>query len=88
LRVDDCGEGGGFCAKYLIFHESPIRVIFACGKAHTTLFVARHPKADGMTTHANHRVWQDVYHATWREKSLYVKFQQAEEYFVVSFKEL
>ena len=41
-----------------------------------------------MTTHANHRVWQDVYHATWREKSLYVKFQQAEEYFVVSFKEL
>ena len=41
-----------------------------------------------MTTHANHRVWQDVYHATWREKSLYVKFQQADEYFVVSFKEL
>ena len=41
-----------------------------------------------MTTHANHRVWQDVYHVTWREKSLYVKFQQAEEYFVVSFKEL
>ena len=41
-----------------------------------------------MTTHTNHRVWQDVYHAAWRGKSLYVKFQQAEEYFVVSFKEL
>ena len=40
-----------------------------------------------MTTHANHRVWQDVYHAEWREKLLYVKFQQAGEYFVVSFKE-
>lgn len=40
-----------------------------------------------MTTHADHRVWQDVYHAEWREKLLYVKFQQAGEYFVVSFKE-
>ena len=41
-----------------------------------------------MTTHQSHRVWQDVYHAKWREKLLYVKFQQAGEYFVVSFKEL
>jgi len=41
-----------------------------------------------MTTNKDHRVWQDVYHATWREKGLYVKFQQAGEYFVVSFKEL
>lgn len=40
-----------------------------------------------MTTHVDHRVWQDVYHAEWREKLLYVKFQQAGEYFVVSFKE-
>lgn len=41
-----------------------------------------------MTTHQGHRVWQDVYHARWREKLFYVKFQQAGEYFVVSFKEL
>jgi motility quorum-sensing regulator/GCU-specific mRNA interferase toxin len=41
-----------------------------------------------MTTHLSNRVWQDVYHAKWREKLLYVKFQQAGEYFVVSFKEL
>jgi motility quorum-sensing regulator / GCU-specific mRNA interferase toxin len=41
-----------------------------------------------MTTHKDHRVWQDVYHAQWRGKGLYVKFQQAGEYFVVSFKEL
>ncbi|MBK6744578.1 MAG: type II toxin-antitoxin system MqsR family toxin [Hydrogenophilales bacterium] len=41
-----------------------------------------------MTTHANHRVWQDVYHAKWAGKGLYVKFQQAGEYFIVSFKEL
>lgn len=41
-----------------------------------------------MTTHEDHRVWQDVYHALWRGKGLYVIFQQAGEYFVVSFKEL
>lgn len=41
-----------------------------------------------MTTLQSHRVWQDVYHAKWREKLLYVKFQQEGEYFVVSFKEL
>jgi len=41
-----------------------------------------------MTTHQNHRVWQDVYHGEWSGKQLYIKFQQAGEYFVVSFKEL
>lgn len=41
-----------------------------------------------MTTHQSHRIWQDVYHAKWREKLLYVKFQQDGEYFVISFKEL
>lgn len=40
-----------------------------------------------MTTHKSHKVWQDVYHAEWRGKPLYVKFQEAGEYFVVSFKE-
>ncbi|MFA7268728.1 MAG: type II toxin-antitoxin system MqsR family toxin [Sterolibacterium sp.] len=41
-----------------------------------------------MTTNKDHRVWQDVYHGEWRGKLLYVKFQQAGEYFVVSFKEM
>ncbi|MBI3902632.1 MAG: type II toxin-antitoxin system MqsR family toxin [Nitrosomonadales bacterium] len=40
-----------------------------------------------MTTHSDHRVWQDVYHAEWQEVALYIKFQQAGEYFVISFKE-
>ena len=40
-----------------------------------------------MTTNKDHRIWQDVYHAEWRGKTLYVKIQQAGEYFVVSFKE-
>lgn len=41
-----------------------------------------------MTTHADHRVWQDVYHGQWGDLSLYIKFQRSSEYFVVSFKEL
>ena len=41
-----------------------------------------------MTTHADHRVWQDVYRCQWSGLSLYVKFQHVGEYFVVSFKEL
>jgi motility quorum-sensing regulator/GCU-specific mRNA interferase toxin len=41
-----------------------------------------------MTTHQSNQIWQDVYHATWREKLFYVKFQRADEYFVISFKEL
>jgi len=41
-----------------------------------------------MTTHADHRAWQDVYHGQWNGVSLYIKFQWVGEYFVVSFKEL
>ena len=41
-----------------------------------------------MTTHRDHRVRQDVYHGCWRGTALYIKFQRAGEYFVVSFKEL
>ena len=40
-----------------------------------------------MTTHTDHRTLQDVYHAEWQEIALYIKFQQAGEYFVISFKE-
>jgi len=40
-----------------------------------------------MTTNADHRVWQDVYHSEWQEVALYIKFQLAGEYFVISFKE-
>jgi motility quorum-sensing regulator/GCU-specific mRNA interferase toxin len=40
-----------------------------------------------MTTNADHRVWQDVYYAEWQGVALYIKFQQAGEYFVISFKE-
>ena len=41
-----------------------------------------------MTTLADYKVWQDVYHGKWNGLGLYVKFQLAGEYFVISFKEL
>jgi motility quorum-sensing regulator/GCU-specific mRNA interferase toxin len=41
-----------------------------------------------MTTHIDHRVWQDVYHSEYNGCLLYIKFQVNEAgYFVVSFKE-
>jgi len=41
-----------------------------------------------MTTIASHLVWQDLYHGQWNGAGLYIKFQRAGEYFVISFKEL
>ncbi len=41
-----------------------------------------------MTTHADHRVWQDVYHGHFQGIVLYIKFQKIENFFVISFKEL
>jgi motility quorum-sensing regulator/GCU-specific mRNA interferase toxin len=40
-----------------------------------------------MTVHADCHVWQDVYHAEWKRRALYIKFQKHEEFFLVSFKE-
>ena len=41
-----------------------------------------------MPCEANWSIWQDVYHADWNGKPLYVKFQLAKAYFVISFKDL
>lgn len=40
-----------------------------------------------MTTHADHRVWQDVYHAAANGYSLYVKLTVVDDLLIVSFKE-
>jgi motility quorum-sensing regulator/GCU-specific mRNA interferase toxin len=41
-----------------------------------------------MTTHADHRIWQDVYNTEYNEYFLYIKFQVDEMgHFVISFKE-
>ena len=42
-----------------------------------------------MTTHADHRTWQDVWHGRTSEGiSLYVKFAVIDDVLIVSFKEL
>jgi motility quorum-sensing regulator/GCU-specific mRNA interferase toxin len=42
-----------------------------------------------MTTHADHRVWQDVYHAkTASGDEMYLKLTVIEDVLIVSFKEL
>ena len=40
-----------------------------------------------MTTHADHRVWQDVYHTTANGHNLYVKLTVIDDLLIVSFKE-
>ncbi len=42
-----------------------------------------------MTTHADHRIWQDVYHASTRAgDAVYIKLTVIEDVLIVSFKEL
>ncbi len=41
-----------------------------------------------MTTHADHRVWQDVYHARTDQAEVYLKLTVIEDVLIVSFKEL
>lgn len=41
-----------------------------------------------MTTHADHRVWQDVYRPVTEVGSVYLKLTVIEELLIVSFKEL
>lgn len=42
-----------------------------------------------MTSYANHKIWQDVYHVPWGDMILYVKFTQEiiSEFTLLSFKE-
>jgi motility quorum-sensing regulator/GCU-specific mRNA interferase toxin len=52
--------------------------------------IERHMFYKSMTTHADHRVWQDVYHVPVEDgPTLYVKFQAnvVTEFMVMSFKE-
>ena len=41
-----------------------------------------------MTTHADHRVWQDVYRPVTRAGEVYLKFMVIDDVLIVSFKEL
>jgi motility quorum-sensing regulator/GCU-specific mRNA interferase toxin len=41
-----------------------------------------------MTTHANHRIWQDVYRPVTSAGEVYLKLTVIDDVFIVSFKEL
>jgi motility quorum-sensing regulator/GCU-specific mRNA interferase toxin len=41
-----------------------------------------------MTTHGDHRIWQDVYHARTRGVPVYLKLTVIDDVLIVSFKEL
>ena len=42
-----------------------------------------------MTTHADHRIWQDVYHAqTAQGQAVYLKLTVIDDVLIISFKEL
>lgn len=41
-----------------------------------------------MTTHADHRIWQDVYHAKAAGQDVYLKLTVIDDVLIVSFKEL
>ena len=59
------------------------------GVVEAILSIERRMFLKSMTTLADHRVWQDVYHVRARGISLYVKFQAdvVTEFTVMSFKE-
>lgn len=41
-----------------------------------------------MSTHADHKVWQDVYHGEFNGTRLYIKLTVVDDLLIVSFKEL
>ena len=59
------------------------------GVAETISSIDRRMFYKSMTTFADHRVWQDVYHVPARDLLLYVKFQAdvVTEFTIMSFKE-
>jgi motility quorum-sensing regulator / GCU-specific mRNA interferase toxin len=59
------------------------------GVVDTILGIERNMFVKSMTTFADHRLWQDVYHVPARGMELYVKFQAdiVTEFVVMAFKE-
>lgn len=50
--------------------------------------IKRRDFVKSMTTHADHRIWQDVYNTEYNGYFIYIKFQVDElGHFVISFKE-
>lgn len=65
------GKGGSTAEVFLLIQTLSIREHFY----------------KSMTSHADHRIWQDVYHVEWREELMYLKFTIDDDgYLVVSLK--
>jgi Motility quorum-sensing regulator, toxin of MqsA len=90
-RHQGCDRGGGNAIHHLVGSARrggpwirPWRI------AKVIQTIERHMFYKSMTTHADHRVWQDVYHVPVENgPTLYVKFQAnvVTEFTVMSFKE-
>lgn len=61
-------------------------------RAEIIMIIASLKPADfykSMTSYRNHKIWQDVYHARFRDNSLYLKFTEGDfgKWILLSFKE-
>ena len=68
-------------SKELGFEESNVRDVVSTMK--------REHFYKSMTSYANHKIWQDVYHVPYENSVLYIKFTQniISEFTLLSFKE-
>ncbi|MFS2106833.1 type II toxin-antitoxin system MqsR family toxin [Ralstonia sp. Ralssp135] len=58
------------------------------GMCAVVMTLTPHCFCKSMTTHADHRVWQDVYHAKASDQDIYLKLTVVDDVLIVSFKEL
>lgn len=66
-----------------------IGVVDVAGMCELVMALTAHDFYKSMTSHANHRVWQDVYHGrTAAGIAVYLKLTVLDDVLIVSFKEL
>lgn len=83
------GTERGFAIRGKALSNASALGFDTAGILDVVLSVERKMFVKSMTTFANHRLWQDVYHVPARGLLLYVKFQEdlLTEFALVSFKE-
>jgi motility quorum-sensing regulator / GCU-specific mRNA interferase toxin len=63
-------------------------IVNLAGMCDVIMRLASHDFYKSMTTHADHRIWQDVYHAKVADNEVYLKLTVVDGLLIVSFKEL
>lgn len=87
-------KSGGCCARCRLFTRAALHGVGDMGLTLVQAIAAIQSLVAGnfhksMTTYADHRVWQDVYHAATPDGLAYVKFTLRDDgSVVISFKEL